>query len=155
MVWATSEEKRNKLSSRMMGRGYCPCKAFVVAEAYLPKLEQRLDKIENLEANEEKFALENYIRGLVSKPGQRKTKQLPLQYDDLPDDPIRVKKCNIKRLEEQCQKLARRLDEINSQITIIMSKRNSDDQVANLEKDKSQVETELRMKQEELTNLKL
>lgn len=151
----SSEEKRNKLSSRMMRRGYCPCKALVVIEECLPELERRLDEVESQEVKNTRLSLNNFISGLVSKPGCQKTKQLPLRYDDLPDDLIRVKKCKIKRLEEQCQKLAQRLDEINSQITLIMSKRNSDDQVANLEKDKSQVETDLRMKQEELTNIKL
>ena len=77
-----------------------------------------------------------------------------MQYGDLPDDVVRVKKCKMKRLEEQCQELAQQICGINNQIKIIMSYENSEDRVANLEQIKSEVESELRKKQEELATLK-
>jgi hypothetical protein len=149
-----SEEKRNKVAARLGARGYCTCKAFIVTEESLLELQRRLDEIEKLEANDEKLALENYVRGLVCKPGQRKTSQLPLQYNDLPDDPIRVKKCKIKKLENQCQMLNLQLCEIDVQIQHIGDSDNSEDREENLKNDKSRKETELRELQEKLAKLK-
>jgi hypothetical protein len=149
-----SEEKRDKVAARLGARGHCPCKAFIVTEESLLELERRLDEIEKLEANDEKLALTNFVRGLVSKPGRRKTRQLPLQYNDLPDDPVRVKKCKIKELEEKCQKLKLQLHEIDVQIQHIGSYDDSEDREANLKNDKSRKETDLRVLQEELAKLK-
>jgi hypothetical protein len=149
-----SEEKRDKVAARLGARGHCPYKAFIVTEESLLELERRLDEIEKLEANDEKLALTNFVRGLVSKQGRRKTRQLPLQYNDLTDDPIRVKKCKIKELENQCQALNMQLHEIDVQIQHIGNYEDSEDREANLKKDKSRKETDLLVLQEELAKLK-
>jgi hypothetical protein len=149
-----SEEKRDKIATRLGARGHCPCKAFIVTEESLLELERRLDEIKKLEANNERLALSNFVRGLVSKPGRRKTRQLPLQYNDLPDDPIRVKKCKIKKLENQCQELKVKLYEIDAQIQHIGNYNDSEDREANLKNDKSKKENELRTLQKELAKFK-
>jgi len=102
--------------------------------------------------------LGNYIPQSLAasrvKPRGRLIKKENLWYNDLPDDPIRVKKCKIKKLENQCQMLNLQLCEIDVQIQHIGDSDNSEDREENLKNDKSRKETELRELQEKLAKLK-
>jgi hypothetical protein len=136
------EKKRKKIALRLLRRGYCPDIASVLTPEGLTEIEKRLDEAEQ-EENDTKLAQRNGIRMLVSKPGQRKIWQLPVQYDDLPKDPVRVTKLQIKKLEKQRKGLLKELNNINNQIKIVMGYRNSEDQVANLQECKHRIEKEL------------
>ena len=138
----------------MLLRVYPPNKALETTDEGLMELERRLDAIELQEEKDTKLAQANFIYILVSKPGRRNTRQLHLQYDDLPDDPLRVAERKIKLLEKQCQELVYQILIIQNQIKIVMGYENSGDQVTNLEKDKSQVELELRQKQQEFNTIR-
>jgi len=147
------EPKRSEIASRMMDRGYDPNVVCELTEEGLAKLDRRLNELELHEDEVSTLSLYNWVSMLVSKRGQRKTKQLPLQFNDLPKDPARVKKREIKEFKRDCENLAGELGSIKNQIEIIMGYEDSGDQLAKLADDKTRIEKKLKQKQEEIDRL--
>lgn len=141
-----SEKKRKEIALWMLRRGHCPDIASVLTQEGLAKLERRRDEIELLEAMDIKLSRNNWIFLLLGK----KTKQLPLQYDDLPKDPVRVMKL---QKEKQCSALVGDLYDIKDQIKNVTRYSYSEYRLADLEKEKSRIEKELRQNKEDLTTL--
>lgn len=147
-----SLRKRQEIALRVLRRGHDPDFILELSEEGLAELERRLD---NLESEEEKLRvpLRDWILQLLSKPGQRKTRQLPLLCDGLPKDPLLVGKVRKARLEKECNELTKQLGYVKNQIQIMMGYEDSHDQIARLEYSKARIEKELRQKQEEMARL--
>ncbi len=147
------EPKRSEIVSRMVERGYDPNIVYELTKEGLSELERRLNELKLLETKFNRLSQRNWISRLVSPPGRKKTKRLPLQYDDLPKDPAMVKKMKIERLKRESEKIANKLGFIESQTKSVMGYEDSGDQLANLEYSKAIIEKELKQKQEEIERL--
>lgn len=147
------EPKRGEIASRMVGRGYDPNIVYELTQEGLSELERRLDELKLLETKFNRLSQRNWISWLVSPRGRKKTKELRLQYDDLPKDPARVKKMKIERLKRASEKFADELALIENQIKSVMGYEDSGDQLANLEYSKARIEKELKQNQEEIDRL--
>ena len=149
----TSLRKRQQIALRVSRRGRDPTFVFELSEEGVDELESRLDRLEVGENEMTRLSRNNWISSLVSKPGRRKVRQLPLQYDDLPKDPARVRKVKKAELEKECNDLTIQLGWIKNRIQVEMSYEDSEDQIGRLEDGKVRIEKELRQKQEELARL--
>lgn len=147
-----SYKRRRKIVERLSKRGLDSYFIGELSEESVDQLERRLNILESKEEVMTRLSQNNWISSLLSKPSKRKARQLPLQYDDLPKDPLRVMKLKIERLEKQYIDYTLKLAQINKQIEVVMGYDDSDDRIARLREFKAPIETVLLHVQEQLVH---
>jgi len=145
-----SYRRRQQIVERLSKRGLDSYFVRELSEESVDQLERRLNILESKEKVMTRLSQNNWISSLLSMPNKRKARQLPLQYDDLPKDPLRVMKLKIERLEKQYIDFTLKLAQINKQIEVVMGYDDSDDRIAKLEEFKAPIETALLDVQEKL-----
>jgi chromosome segregation ATPase len=149
----TSLRKRQEIALRVLSKGRDPTFVLELSQEGLVELERRIVELEEAGKTQHRQQELNWIWQLLRNPAQQKTHELPLVYDDLPKDPLRVRKVRKAILEKECNELTIQIERINKQIQVVMRYENSEDQIARLNDSKAQIEEELRQKQEELAQL--
>lgn len=143
-----SLRKRHEIALRILRRGHDPKIVFELSRDGLDELEKRLARLEEEEQHQ------RTMRWFISSLIRKRRRQLPLRFNALPKDPFWVSMVRIANLERERDELTIELKQIENQIPIVMGYEDSDDQIARLDNSRTQIEKELRQKQEELTTLK-
>jgi hypothetical protein len=144
----SSLRKRHEIALRILRRGYDPRIIFELSQEGLDELEKRLARLE------EEERLQRTMRWFILSLVRKRKRQLPLRFDGLSKDPLRVIMVRTANLESELNELTIQLKQIENQTQIVMGYEDSEDQIARLDSSKARIEKELRRKQEELTRLK-